>query len=75
MGRLLGTVQGACLGILGSLTVSAPHSSAADSFAPVETAAVMAPLSIEGPAELQQFEAPLREAAALGVNAVTVDVW
>jgi beta-amylase len=75
MGRLLGTVQGACLGILGSLTVSAPHSSAADSFAPVETAAVMAPLSIESPAEMQQFEAFLSEAAALGVNAVTVDVW
>ena len=72
MGRLLGTIQGACLGTLCSLTISAPHSSAAD---PVQTAAVMAPLSIDDPAEMQQFETLLGEAAALGVNAVTIDVW
>jgi Glycosyl hydrolase family 14 len=75
MGRVLVIIQGACLGTLCSLAISAPHSSAADSLVPVETAAVMAPLSIDDAAEMQQFEALLDEAAALGVNAVTVDVW
>ncbi len=42
---------------------------------PVETVAVMAPLFMTTPAEMQAFGALLDEAKDIGVNAVTVDVW
>jgi hypothetical protein len=42
---------------------------------PVETVAVMAPLFIGNPGEMQAFEGLLQQAKAIGVNAVTVDVW
>jgi beta-amylase len=41
----------------------------------LETAAVMAPLEIRNDAETQAFQSMLGEAKAIGVNAVSVDVW
>jgi hypothetical protein len=41
----------------------------------LETAAVMAPLEIRNPGEMQTFQDQLAEAKGIGVNAVSVDVW
>ena len=43
--------------------------------APLETAAVMAPLEIRNSTELQAFETLLDQAKAIGVDTVSVDVW
>ena len=55
-----------------SLPASNPR---AASQAPVETVAVMAPLFMTNQSEQQTFDALLQQAADIGVNAVTVDVW
>lgn len=52
-----------------------PLSAWAAGQAPVETVAVMAPLFMTNPSEMQAFENLLHQAADIGVNAVTVDVW
>lgn len=43
--------------------------------APLETAAVMAPLEIRSQEEMQTFKRLLDEAKSAGANAVSVDVW
>jgi len=55
-----------------SLPASSPR---AASQAPIETVAVMAPLFMTDQSQKQAFDALLQQAADIGVNAVTVDVW
>jgi beta-amylase len=59
--------------LMGLSLVAAPICGAAPRV-PVTTAAVMAPLRMSKP-ELAQFDSLLDEAKAIGVTAVSVDVW
>ncbi len=59
---------------LGLLILGGIDQTRANSAAPVETAAVMAPLLIQ-PQDGAAFDGLLADARAAGVNAVTVDVW
>jgi beta-amylase len=68
-------LRGASLCLLCSVIISSPQSSLGAASGRVDTAAVMAPLFIRGASEMQQFETLLGEAAAIGMNAVSVDVW
>lgn len=59
---------------LGLLILGGIGQARASSAAPVETAAVMAPLIIPAQ-DMATFDTLLAEAKSIGVNAVTVDVW
>jgi hypothetical protein len=61
--------------VIGALSAGLLPLTPAWSAGSLETAAVMAPLEIRNSTEMQTFQNMLGEAKAIGVNAVSVDVW
>jgi hypothetical protein len=61
--------------VIGALSAALLPPTSAWSADSLETAAVMAPLEIRNSTEMQTFQELLGEAKAIGVNAVSVDVW